>query len=145
MQIMKNLYRQLGKIYITGANNSFYPNDFYLKEKNKNLDFYHHFIEHMGDISEAIEYNPFVLNGYIEKNVNYKDIDKKRIITREELAQMPLDKYSEQEEFIHELLNLGNIMSQREAEQRFNSGELIWVDDYYRDDGTHVSGYFRRK
>ena len=58
---------------------------------------------------------------------------------------MPLDKYSEQEEFIYELLNLGNIMSQREAEQRFNSGELIWVDDYYRDDGTHVSGYFRRK
>ena len=72
------------------------------------------------------------------------NVDHKRIITREELAQMPLDKYSEQEEFIYELLNLGNIMSQREAEQRFNSGELIWVDDYFRDDGTHVSGYFRR-
>ena len=73
------------------------------------------------------------------------NVDHKRIITREELAQMPLDKYSEQEEFVYELLNLGNIMSQREAEQSFNSGELIWVDDYFRDDGTHVSGYYRRK
>lgn len=73
------------------------------------------------------------------------NVDHKRIITREELAQMPINKYSEQEEFIYELLNLGNIMSQREAEQRFNSGELIWVDDYFRDDGTHVSGYYRRK
>ena len=47
--------------------------------------------------------------------------------------------------FVYELLKLGNIMSQREAEQRFNNGELIWVDDYFRDDGTHVSGYYRRK
>ena len=151
---IKNIDCQIGKTYIIMQN----YNDKYITKDNigylGGLDpFFHHSIENMGNIEKVVEYkkqNPYVNNNLllvtqIEKNIDYKDIDHKRIITREELAKMPLDKYSEQEEYLYELLNLGNIMSQREAEQKFNNGELIWVDDYFRDDGTHVSGYYRRK
>ena len=83
--------------------------------------------------------------GNVNYNVNIRDIDKKRVITNEEIRQMSSDEYLKNEKFINQQLKLGNIMSKSQAEQELKAGNLIWVNSYIRNDGTTVCGYYRRK
>mgnify|MGYP003347049970 CR=1 FL=1 len=39
----------------------------------------------------------------------------------------------------------GRMMHESEAKEKVKSGELIYVDSYTRQDGTKVSGYYRRR
>jgi len=54
-------------------------------------------------------------------------------------------EYNENENFIRQLLEFGNIMPEAAAKEKVRLGELIWVNAYTRDDGTEVKGYYRRK
>lgn len=61
-------------------------------------------------------------------------------ITREDIGGMSRELFEIYEQDIMTRMNRGEIKSAYELE---NSG-VIYVDDYYRDDGTFVQGYYRR-
>lgn len=103
----------------------------------------YHGTETMGELEDAIEYTPYTIKGGI--SFDYKDIDPKRIITREELGGMSKSDFAKQSMYISKQFFKGNVISEARAQEMLKSGELIWVDAYVRDDGTHVSGYYRRK
>ena len=44
-----------------------------------------------------------------------------------------------------EILYFKKLPSEMELKQRVNNGELIYVHNYTRSDGTQVSGYYRHK
>lgn len=112
-----------------------------------------HYLENIGDLDKCVEYkgqkltikNNMLINLKIEKNINARDVDKKRVITREEIGRMSKDEYDKNENFINQQLNLGNIMSKAQADEKVKTGDLIWVESYTREDGTKVCGYYRRK
>ena len=105
----------------------------------------------MGNLEDAVEYkkpedvNQKVLTGNVSYNINARDVDKKRVITREEIGRMSKDEYDKNKNFINQQLNLGNIMSKAQADEKVKIGDLIWVEGYTREDGTKVCGYYRRK
>lgn len=149
-----NLRNQLGQTYIIKKN----IKADYAKHDNNHINYIggldligHHFLTTMGNLEDAVEYKSEdsltnkTLVGNVNYNVNIRDIDKKRVITNEEIRQMSSDEYLKNEKFINQQLKLGNIMSKSQAEQELKAGNLIWVNSYIRNDGTTVCGYYRRK
>ena len=58
---------------------------------------------------------------------------------------MSTDEYQEKENHIlRQIKNIG-MLSNKEAKNKLQTGDLIWVNSYVRDDGTEVKGYYRRK
>ena len=141
-----NLKNQIGEIYIIGSENN---NKCFLKNKaycENLLSLKYHKIEDMGNLDDSVEYvSPKPLTGGISLEVDARDVDTKRVMTREEIAQMSGEEFEQNEKFINQLLNAGNIMTKAQADEKVFSGELIWVNSYTRDDGTEVRGYYRRK
>ena len=150
---ISNIDDQLGKTYITKDSNS--KNDFYKQTKftTENAFRKYHNIQSMGDISNVSEYkgqniqteesNAFKLN--VEKNVDMRDVDPFRYYTREDVAKMSTDEYQEKENHIlRQIKNIG-MLSDKEAKNKLQTGDLIWVNSYVRDDGTEVKGYYRHK
>ena len=147
-----NLRNQLGKTYIID-----YGKDCEYITKSPNGNYFgglyplkKHSIENMGNIEDAVEYKKpkdqeATLTGKVSFNVSAQDLDKKRIITQEEIKQMNNEEFLRNEKFIHQQIKIGNVMSKSEAEQGVKSGNLIWVHSYTHDDGTEVHGYYRRK
>ena len=148
-----NLRNQLGKSYIIGYGKS---ND-YITKSNKGdyIPGLHprkfHKIETMGNLEDAVEYKkpeefePKMISGGISYNVDYRDIDKNRVFTNEEIGEMSKEEFKRNENFIEQQLKLGRIMTKAQAEEQVKTGDLIYVNSYTRDDGTEVSGYYRRK
>jgi len=68
-----------------------------------------------------------------------------RIYTREEIDKMLTSEFSKNEKNIFKQLKNYGIPKTIEAEERIKRGDLIYVNSYTRDDGTEVSGYYRRK
>ncbi len=143
-----NIDNQLGETYVIRENNK---NDNYLV-KSKDLGYVggldpvgHHFIETMGDLEDASEYKPKTLSATITHDIDFKDIDPNRVFTNEEIGEMSNEEYLRLENFINKQLKTGRVMAKAQAEEKLKSGDLIWVDDYERTDGTHVRGYYRTK
>ena len=148
-----NLRNQLGKSYIIGYGKG---NDYVTKSNKGNYipglnPITHHFIEKMGKLEDAVEYKkpeelePKMISGGISYDINYRDIDKNRIFTNEEIGEMSKEEFKRNENFIDQLLRLGRIITKKQAEEQVKTGDLIYVNSYTRDDGTEVSGYYRRK
>ena len=68
-----------------------------------------------------------------------------RIYTREEIDKMTTSDFSKNEKNIFKQLKNYGIPRYIEAEEKVKSGDFIYVNSYIRDDGTEVSGYYRRK
>lgn len=137
---------QIGETYIISSENK---NKCFFKNKaywDNLVSLKNHKIENMGSLEDSVEYiPPQPLTGGISLEVNARDVDTKRVMTREEIAQMSEEEFEQNEKFINQLLNAGNIMTKAQADEKVLSGELIWVNSYTRDDGTEVRGYYRRK
>jgi len=73
------------------------------------------------------------------------DIPEDRIFTSEDIGRMSNDEFEDSEEFINRQLKNYGIPRDIEAKERVKTGDLIYVDSYTRDNGTEVSGYYRRK
>ena len=76
------------------------------------------------------------------KNYKNKHTNDNRIYSKQELLEMPIREFKDRaEEFIaqHEVLGLPD-----ESELK-NSSNVIWIEEYTRDDGTKVSGHWRSK
>lgn len=138
-----NIDNQVGKIYI-------------LENQARGLSkpLKYHFLENIGNLKNRRKYqNTFEIgketsNGIIRTllkgNLTY-NYDPNRIITNEEIGQMTKNEFLENEKYIMNQVKNQCVMSQRQAEKLFHSGDLIWVNAYTREDGTMVKGYFRRR
>lgn len=68
-----------------------------------------------------------------------------KIFTAEEIGQMSSNEFLENEDYINMQMKEMGIPNNFEAKKELNNGSMIWVDDYKRDDGTQVKGYYRRR
>lgn len=151
---MMNFDNQLGHTQVI---NSSFDDDFYLtKGYNGSYpqgghDLVHHKIEHMGNLENSASYvspeeiESMILFGGVNLDIDLRNLDTERIITNEEIKQMSNEEFSQNENFINQQLMAGNIMTEMQAKEQLEAGNLIWVSSYTRADGTEVKGYYRRK
>lgn len=151
---MMNFDNQLGHTQVI---NSSFDDDFYLtKGYNGSYpqgghDLVHHKIEHMGNLENSASYvspeeiESMILFGGVNLDIDLRNLDTERIITNEEIKQMSNEEFSQNENFINQQLMAGNIMTEMQAKEQLEAGNLIWVNSYTRADGTEVKGYYRRK
>lgn len=139
--------KHIGEVYLI-------PDESSLVYKGTSIN--KHMPNKIGDVSKAIKYenkyqqardNSYVLDRYINRNyydnslfdvsnrVIY-DTDGKKIedMNKEEIEQFWEQYYDNGEKF----------PSKEDMERRVRFGELIYVENYTRSDGTKVSGYYRR-
>ena len=74
-------------------------------------------------------------------NANVKDIT----FADEDISKMTSKEFSEVEHIINNQLENNRFLTKNEAQNRVQQGNLIWVDEYVRDDGTKVKGHYRAK
>lgn len=58
---------------------------------------------------------------------------------------MTQDEFTQNEKFIMQQVAEGKVMTEMQAKEQLEAGNLIWVSSYTRADGTEVKGYYRRK
>ena len=141
-----NIDNQLGCTYVIKKN---YDEDSITKGTEGyigGLDpYFHHKAEWMGDLEDAVEYKPNRLEGQVNMDIDFKDIDTNRIFTNEEIGQMSSDEFARLENFINQQLAAGKVMPEVQAKQQVQTGNLIYVNSYTRSDGTEVRGYYRSR
>ena len=141
-----NIDNQLGGTYVIKKN---YDEDSVTKGTEGyigGLDpYFHHKAEWMGDLEDAVEYKPNRLEGQVNMDIDFKDIDTNRIFTNEEIGQMSQDEYSRLESFINQQVAAGKVMPEAQAKQQVQAGNLIYVNSFTRSDGTEVKGYYRSR
>ena len=142
----ENINNQLGNIYmISRHQDADYVTSSYTGKDNKKYWGKYHFLETMGNLEDAVEYKPNRLEGQVNMNIDFKDIDTNRIFTNEEIGQMSTDEYSRLENFINQQVAAGKVMPEAQAKQQVQAGNLIYVNSYTRSDGTEVRGYYRSR
>ena len=141
-----NIDNQLGYTYVIKKN---YDYDSITKGTEGyigGLDpYFHHKAEWMGDLEDAVEYKPNRLEGQVNMDIDFKDIDTNRVFTNEEIGQMSSEEYSRLENFINQQVAAGKVMPEAQAQQQVKTGNLIYVNSYTRSDGTEVKGYYRSR
>ena len=143
-----NIDNQLGKTYMISNDNknvNFITSSYSGTNNSGKYPKKYHFIETMGDLEDAVEYKPNRLEGQVNMDIDFKDIDPNRIFTNEEIGQMSQDEYSRLENFINQQVAEGKVMPEAQAKQQVQSGNLIYVNSYTRSDGTKVKGYYRSR
>ena len=73
------------------------------------------------------------------------DIPENKIFTAEEIGNLSTKDFQKYEKHINNQLKNYGIPRNIEADEKVQTGDLIWVNSYTRDDGTKVCGYYRRK
>lgn len=99
-----------------------------------------HRLDNMGDCSKA---TPIVT--YKLRNPYFLDTIDEMHITKENIIDMPSDIFDFWGKEIDNRLANNLITDNETAGQMALSGDLIYVRGYQRDDGTKVSGYYRRR
>lgn len=96
--------------------------------------------------TEKINLAKRLINKFNNKASITNPDDLERIFTAEEIGKMSADEFTDFEPFINKQINSGyGVPRNIQAQERVQTGDLIWVEDYVRTDGTQVRGYFRRK
>ena len=143
-----NIDNQLGKTYMISNDNknvNFITSSYAGTNNSGKYPKKYHFIETMGNIEDAVEYKPNRLEGQVNMDIDFKDIDTNRVFTNEEIGQMSSDEFARLENFINQQLASGKVMPEAQAKQQVQSGNLVYVNSYTRSDGTKVNGYYRSK
>lgn len=73
------------------------------------------------------------------------DIPEGKVFVAEEIGKMSTKEFIQNEKAIDKQLSSMGIPLEFEADEAVQNGTMIWVDSYTRDDGTEVSGYYRRR
>ena len=143
-----NIDNQLGKTYMISNDNknvNFITSSYAGTNNSGKYPKEYHFIETMGDLEDAVEYKPNRLEGQVNMDIDFKDIDTNRIFTNEEIGQMTSEEFTRLENFINQQLAVGKVMPEAQAKQQMQAGNLIYVNSYTRSDGTEVRGYYRSR
>lgn len=150
----RNLRNQVGETYV---NVSRHGSDEYITNSSfgeyfGGLDLvFHHFIGSMGNLENSASYvtpeeiESMILFGGVNLDIDLKNLDSERIITNEEIKAMTQDEFTQNEKFIMQQVAEGKVMTEMQAKEQLEAGNLIWVNSYTRADGTEVNGYYRRK
>lgn len=151
---MMNFDNQLGHTQVI---NSSFDDDFYLTKgyngsyPQGGRDLVHHKIEHMGNLENSTSYvspeeiESMILFGGVNLDIDLRNLDTERIITNEEIKAMTQEEFTQNEKFIMQQVAEGKVMTEMQAKEQLEAGNLIWVNSYTRAYGTEVKGYYRRK
>ena len=97
-------------------------------------------------INNKIQYymqkNKETLDSY---DKNYNAIIKDITFANEDISKLSSAEFSAVEHIINNQLENNRFLSKKDADAQVQDGNLIWVDEYVRDDGTKVKGHYRAK
>ena len=68
-----------------------------------------------------------------------------KIFTAEEIGKLSTEDFQKFEKYIDKQLKEFGVPYEHQAQAEVAKGSMIWVDDYTRNYGTPVKGYYRRK
>lgn len=68
-----------------------------------------------------------------------------KIFSREDIENMSFEEYAKDEKLIQAQLNSIGIPSNSDLQKLINGGNVIYVNEYVRSNGTFVKGYYRSK
>ncbi len=150
-----NIDGQIGKTIILNA--SGFENGTFKEEYKIHDPRTPHDIDNFGDLSKGIEYNkeifedekaPLFKMGIEYNNYNY-DLDeifntKNRVLYRGEINPDDLVEGTPLFDlYVDNIIDKNPMPTKKEVDKRTRIGELIYVEEYTRSDGTKVSGYYR--
>lgn len=81
----------------------------------------------------------FVPREFIDKIFYYAN----RVYHRDEVSMKDLDNPIIMDTYLDQALEYDNMPTKEDLDKRVGTGELVYVDEYTRGDGTKVSGYYR--
>lgn len=152
---VKNIDGQIGKTIILNASNM---DDITFKKGYKVHDQKNpHNIETFGDLSKGVEYKkaifeddkmPLFKIGIVYDDYRY-DLDevfdtKNRVLYRGEINPDNLKEGTPLYNlYLENMISKNPMPTKKEVDKRTRIGELIYIDEYTRSDGTKVSGYYR--
>ena len=130
------------------------------KVTKNNKEFYSynfnpHYIQNLGDLSKGVEYKkeifedqnaPLFKLGVEYNNFNPDEIFdiKNRVLYQGEINPKDLKEGTPLYDlYLDQLLDKNPMPAKKELDKRTRIGELIYVKEYTRSDGTKVSGYYR--
>lgn len=114
-----------------------------------------HYIQNLGDLSKGIEYKkeifedenaPLFKLGAEYNNYNPDEVFdiKNRVLYQGEINPKDLEEGTPLYDlYLDQLLDKNPMPAKKELDKRTRIGELIYVKEYTRSDGTKVSGYYR--
>ena len=113
-----------------------------------------HYIENYGDLSKGVEYKKEEFDNtdtpLFKTGVEYFDYDdsvfdiNNRVLYDGEINPLDLDKNSPLYDlYLKQWIDKSPMPAIAEVDKRTRIGELIYVEEYTRSDGTKVSGYYR--
>lgn len=151
---ISNIDNQIGKTIIL---NTKINDSKYLKKSNNSLDHISlnpHYIENLGDLSKGVEYKKEEFDNtdtpLFKTGVEYFDYDdsvfdlKNRVLYEGEINPLDLDKDSPLYDlYMDQWIDKSPMPTKADVDKRTRIGELIYVEEYTRSDGTKVSGYYR--
>lgn len=143
-----NIDNQVGKTIIlnSGINDSKY-----LEKSNEplnNISLDPHKLENYGDLSQGVEYKKEETAHLFKTGVEYVKYDdsvfdlSNRVLYGGEVNINDMDD-DLQNLFLDQMYDQDRFPTKEELDKRTRIGELIYVEDYTRSDGTKVSGYYR--
>ena len=124
-------------------------------KKFYSYDFNPHYIQSLGDLSKGVEYKkeifgnenaPLFKLGVEYNNLNSDEIFdiKNRVLYRGEINLNDLEEGTPLYDlYLDQWLDESPMPTKSEVDKRARIGELIYVEEYTRSDGTKVSGYYR--
>lgn len=130
------------------------------KVTKNNKEFYSynfnpHYIQNLGDLSKGVEYKkeifedenaPLFKLGAECNNYNPDEVFdiKNRVLYQGEINPKDLEEGTPLYDlYLDQLLDQNPMPAKKELDKRTRIGELIYVKEYTRSDGTKVSGYYR--
>ena len=114
-----------------------------------------HLLENLGDLSQGVEYKKEVFEDekapLFKMGIEYNDYNpdevfdtKNRVLYQGELNLKDLEEGTPLYDlYIDNITDKNPMPTKKEVDKRTRIGELIYVEEYTRSDGTKVSGYYR--
>ncbi len=149
---ISNIDNQIGETIVLNSNIHNAEN---ISKSDKPLDKIQkqpHLIENLGDLSKGIEYKKEDFDAsdvpFLKTGIEYSDYDDRifnptnRVLYDGEIKIEDMDDIT-RDLFLNQMFEQDRFPKKEELDRRARFGELIYVDDYTRSDGTHVSGYYR--
>lgn len=98
-------------------------------------------------IMQQLSNGLIVQDAEVSKYSNYTNpiSGDNKIFSREDIENMSFEEYAKDEKLIQAQLNSIGIPSNSDLQKLINGGNVIYVNEYVRSDGTFVKGYYRSK
>ena len=124
-------------------------------KEHYSYDFNPHYIQNLGDLSQGVEYKKEIFEDekapLFKLGVEYNDYNpdevfdtKNRVLYRGEINQDDLEEGTPLFDlYVDNMIDKNPMPTKKEVDKRTRIGELIYVEEYTRSDGTKVSGYYR--